>query len=49
MLDQLIDAYLEKYPNNTREQAYPFILGMLSTLVTEEKLPSFIQTVKDFS
>lgn len=49
MLEQIINEYLAKHPAHTREQAYPFIIGMLSTLITEEKMPEFIETVKTFA
>lgn len=48
MLDRILDAYVEKYPDRTREQAYPFVIGMLSTLLNEDNVDSFIKVVKDF-
>lgn len=49
MLEQLINEYLAKHPTHTREQAYPFIIGMLSALITEDKMPELIETVKTFA
>lgn len=49
MLDRIIAAYLEKYPERSEQQTYPFIVGMLSTLLNEDNIEGFIQTVKDFS
>ena len=48
-MDVLLDAYVRKYPERPRERAYPFIIGMLSTLLTDENLDSFVRTVEDFA